>query len=108
MLLCLAQTLLCAEPVEILLERPALVGCIAEIGFFLPYPGNRRPFSLPLSETSPYTRKLHMQGEGEERGRNVGCVVAIPPASILETKAAPKQEVKMLTCSKEAPFGSQS
>lgn len=51
-LLCLVQTPLRAEPVEILLERSALVGCITEVGFFfLLYPGNRHPFSLPLSES---------------------------------------------------------
>lgn len=51
-LMCLAQALLHAEPVEILLERSALVGCIAEVGFFfscIQATGN--PFSLPLSES---------------------------------------------------------
>lgn len=63
-LLCLAQTLLCAEPAEILLERSALAGCIAEIGFFFSCIQATGVHSHCLSQkASPYLRKMHMQGE---------------------------------------------
>lgn len=64
-LLCLVQTPLRAEPVEILLERSALVGCITEVGFFFSCIQATGIHSHCLSQkASPSTRKLHhMQGK---------------------------------------------